>query len=65
MRVSIRKAPIRILTSFFVDPFGVLEEGEIHFRSSQKLGDPLTETNVYSVRGPVLVSHYFVAGGII
>ncbi|KAI0005558.1 RNA dependent RNA polymerase-domain-containing protein [Russula compacta] len=38
------------------DPFGVLEEGEIHFRSSQELGDPLTETNVYSVRGPVLVS---------
>lgn len=41
--------------TILVDPFGVLEEGEIHFRSSQELGDPLTETNVYSVRGPVLV----------
>jgi len=45
----------------FVDPFGVLEEGQIHFRSSQELGDPLTATNLYSVRGPVLVSYYFVA----
>jgi hypothetical protein len=44
-----------------LDPFGVLEEGQIHFRSSQELGDPLTETNIYSVRGPVLVSYYFVA----
>jgi hypothetical protein len=43
----------------FVDPFGVLEEGQIHFRSSQELGDPLTETNVYSIRGPVLVGRYF------
>jgi hypothetical protein len=40
----------------FIDPFNVLEEGEIHFRSSQELGDPLTETNVHSIRGPVLVS---------
>ena len=47
----------------FVDPFGVLEEGQIHFRSSQELGDPYTETNLYSVRGPVLVSYYFVASG--
>jgi RNA-dependent RNA polymerase len=38
------------------DPFNVLEEGEIHFKSSQELGDPLTESNVYCVRGPVLVS---------
>jgi hypothetical protein len=39
-----------------VDPFNVLEEGQIHFKSLQELGDPLTETNVYCVRGPVLVS---------
>ncbi|KAI0307660.1 RNA dependent RNA polymerase-domain-containing protein [Multifurca ochricompacta] len=38
------------------DPFGVLEEGQVHFRSSQELKDPLTETNVYSILGPVLVS---------
>ncbi|KAF8273854.1 RNA dependent RNA polymerase-domain-containing protein [Lactarius quietus] len=38
------------------DPLGVLEEGQIHFKSSQELKDPLTETNVCSIRGPVLVS---------
>jgi hypothetical protein len=39
----------------WLDPFDVLEEGQIHFKSTQELGDPLTETNVYCVRGPVLV----------
>lgn len=38
------------------DPLGVLEEGQIQFKSSQELKDPLTETNVCSIRGPVLVS---------
>ncbi|KAI9445364.1 RNA dependent RNA polymerase-domain-containing protein [Lactarius indigo] len=37
------------------DPLGVLEEGQIQFKSSQELKDPLTETNVCCVRGPVLV----------
>ena len=44
------------ITTNCPDPFNVLEEGEIHFKSSQELGDPLTETNVYCIRGPVLVS---------
>ena len=39
----------------FTDPLGVLEEGQIQFKSSQELKDPLTETNVCSIRGPVLV----------
>lgn len=38
------------------DPLGVLEEGQIQFKSSQELKDPLTETNVCCIRGPVLVS---------
>ncbi|KAI0249507.1 RNA dependent RNA polymerase-domain-containing protein [Lactifluus subvellereus] len=38
------------------DPFGVLEEGQIQFKSSRELKDPLTETNVYVIRGPVLLS---------
>jgi hypothetical protein len=41
----------------WLDPFNVLEEGQIHFKSTQELGDPLTETNVYCVRGPVLVGY--------
>jgi RNA-dependent RNA polymerase len=39
----------------FTDPLGVLEEGQIQFKSSQELKDPLTETNVCSIRGSVLV----------
>jgi RNA-dependent RNA polymerase len=39
----------------FTDPLGVLEEGQIQFKSLRELKDPLTETNVCSVRGPVLV----------
>ncbi|KAH7911585.1 RNA dependent RNA polymerase-domain-containing protein [Hygrophoropsis aurantiaca] len=38
------------------DPFGVLEEGEIHFRSSEVLNDPTTGAQFDTVEGPVLVS---------
>ncbi|KAI0271441.1 RNA dependent RNA polymerase-domain-containing protein [Gloeopeniophorella convolvens] len=38
------------------DPFGVLEEHQIHFKASQELKDPITETNPCSISGPVLVS---------
>jgi RNA-dependent RNA polymerase len=44
----------------FADPFDVLEEGQIQFKSSEELKDPLTETNVYSIHGPVLVRRYFI-----
>jgi len=55
--VSLSTPEVSICISInLADPFNVLEEGQIHFKSSQELGDPLTETNVYCVRGPVLVS---------
>ncbi|KAH7920937.1 hypothetical protein BV22DRAFT_765729 [Leucogyrophana mollusca] len=38
------------------DPFGVLEEGEIHFRSSEVLTDHITGAQFDTVEGPVLVS---------
>ncbi len=53
-RLSIKKFQCRANCT---DPLGVLEEGQIQFRSSKELKDPLTETNVYSIRGPVLVCH--------
>ncbi|KAG2350150.1 hypothetical protein BDR05DRAFT_480 [Suillus weaverae] len=37
------------------DPYGVLEEGQIHFRSSQLITDPESGTHVDIITGPVLV----------
>ncbi|OBZ68489.1 putative RNA-dependent RNA polymerase SHL2 [Grifola frondosa] len=37
------------------DPYGVLEEGEIHFRSSQNLKDPLEDLCPNIITGDVLV----------
>ncbi|EGO19098.1 hypothetical protein SERLADRAFT_352904 [Serpula lacrymans var. lacrymans S7.9] len=38
------------------DPFGVLKEGEIHFRSSESLTNPATGAQFDTVRGEVLVT---------
>ncbi|KAG1886291.1 RNA dependent RNA polymerase-domain-containing protein [Suillus subluteus] len=37
------------------DPYGVLEEGQIHFRSSELITDPESGTQMDTVTGPVLV----------
>ncbi|KAG2369519.1 RNA dependent RNA polymerase-domain-containing protein [Suillus spraguei] len=37
------------------DPYGVLEEGQIHFRSSQHITDPESGTHMDVITGPVLV----------
>lgn len=37
------------------DPFGILEEDEIHFKSSQDLKDACLDLNPKSVTGDVLV----------
>ncbi|OSX67200.1 hypothetical protein POSPLADRAFT_1127992 [Postia placenta MAD-698-R-SB12] len=37
------------------DPYGVLEEGQIHFKSTQNLKDPLEESNPTIVTGDVLI----------
>lgn len=37
------------------DPYGVLEEGQIHFRSSQLITDPESGTHMDTITGPVLV----------
>ncbi|KAI9513086.1 RNA dependent RNA polymerase-domain-containing protein [Russula earlei] len=52
-RIEVRQSAMAFIVP---DPFGVLEEGEIHFRSLQELAGPLKETSTYSIRGPVLVS---------
>ncbi|TFY77228.1 hypothetical protein EWM64_g6785 [Hericium alpestre] len=38
------------------DPFGVLEEGQIHFQASRELKDPISEMDITRIMGPVLVS---------
>ncbi|KAF9236846.1 RNA dependent RNA polymerase-domain-containing protein [Melanogaster broomeanus] len=38
------------------DPYGVLEEGEIHFRSSEMITDPSTGAQTDTITGDVLVS---------
>ncbi|KAG1813878.1 RNA dependent RNA polymerase-domain-containing protein [Suillus subaureus] len=38
------------------DPYGVLEEGEIHFRSSELITDPESGTQMDTVTGSVLVT---------
>ena len=58
--LCIYRARTRMLTGF-ADPCGVLEEGQIQFKSSGELKDPLTQTNVHAIRGPVLVRHSFMA----
>jgi len=62
--LSIPEVSICILINR-VDPFNVLKEGQIHFKSTQELGDALTETNIYCVRGPVLVGCWFAAGIVV
>lgn len=37
------------------DPYGVLEEGQIHFRSSRLITDPESGTYMDTITGPVLV----------
>ncbi|KAG2159654.1 RNA dependent RNA polymerase-domain-containing protein [Suillus bovinus] len=37
------------------DPYGVLEEGQIHFRSSQLITDPESGTHIDIITGPVLI----------
>ncbi|KAI0937310.1 hypothetical protein AcV5_005250 [Taiwanofungus camphoratus] len=37
------------------DPFGVLEEGQIHFKSSQDLKDPLEDASPRTITGEVLI----------
>ncbi|KAG2075104.1 hypothetical protein BDR04DRAFT_1091949 [Suillus decipiens] len=37
------------------DPYGVLEDGQIHFRSSQHITDPESGTQMDVITGPVLV----------
>ncbi|KAG1795975.1 RNA dependent RNA polymerase-domain-containing protein, partial [Suillus plorans] len=37
------------------DPYGVLEEGQIHFRSSELIADPESGARMNTVTGPVLV----------
>ena len=39
-----------------IDPYGVLEEGQIHFRSSQPLRESLTSLDPHQLLGDVLVS---------
>ncbi|KAI5121840.1 hypothetical protein M0805_003273 [Coniferiporia weirii] len=38
------------------DPYGVLEEGEIFFRSTKCIGDPTTSVDPHTFLGPVLVT---------
>ena len=38
-----------------IDPYGVLNEGEIHFKSSKNLKDPLEDSNPNILLGDVLV----------
>ncbi|KAF8079235.1 RNA dependent RNA polymerase-domain-containing protein [Lyophyllum atratum] len=40
------------------DPLGILEEGEVYFRSSQSLTDPQTQTLFNVVTGDVLLGRY-------
>jgi hypothetical protein len=44
------------LAHLTADPYGVLEEGEIHFRSSELITDPESGTQMDTVTGSVLVS---------
>lgn len=45
--------PVTVM--YVIDPYGVLEEGQIHFKSTQNLKDPLEESNPTIVTGDVLV----------
>lgn len=43
-------------SNWTTDPYGVLEEGQIHFRSSQLITDPESGTHMDIITGPVLAS---------
>ena len=42
----------------YVDPEGVLNEGEIYFRSSKEISDPMESTDPFTFVGEVLVSNW-------
>jgi hypothetical protein len=43
-------------SNLMTDPYGVLEEGQIHFRLSESIVDPESGTQMDIITGPVLVS---------
>ena len=44
-----------LIVSLLLDPYSVLKEGEIHFKSTKNLKDPLTDSNPRILLGDVLV----------
>lgn len=46
------------LLIIFLDPYGVLEEGQIHFRSSEPIINPSTGEQTDIILGDVLVSFF-------
>lgn len=49
-----------MLKYIFLDPKGVLEEGEIYFRSSRNLSDADTGAIFNTITGKVIVSTIFM-----